>query len=76
MILIHMLPGQEEGNVAFVEEHKAGVFCETSQDAEKTLEKWLDDQGKILQEIGKNAEKIGRPEAAGQIAEKAWDLIN
>ena len=76
MMLIHMLPGQEEGNVKYVEEHKAGSFCETPQDAKKSLEKWLENQGKILQEISECAEKMGRPEAAGKIAEKAWDLIN
>lgn len=75
LMLIHMLPGQEEGNVAYVEEHKAGVFCKTPQKAKKTLEKWLENQGKILHEIGENAEKIGRPEAAEQITDIAWDLM-
>jgi 1,2-diacylglycerol 3-beta-galactosyltransferase len=76
LMLIHMLPGQEEGNVGYVKEHKAGVFCEIPEEAKRTLEVWLANQGKKLMEIRQNAEKIGRPEAAGQIAEIAWDLIN
>ena len=76
MMLIHMLPGQEEGNVDYVMENEAGMFCETPQEARKVLDQWLSDGGKKLKEIGKNAEEFGRPQAAQQIAKKAWELIH
>jgi len=76
MMLIHMLPGQEEGNVDYVVEHGAGAYCETPQEAKETLDEWLADEEKRLQEIAKNAEDLGRPEAANQIARKALELIN
>ena len=76
MMLIHMLPGQEEGNVNYVLEHQAGVFCETPQEARERLDEWLAEDKKRLREIKNNAEIIGRPQAANHIAQKAWGLIN
>jgi UDP-N-acetylglucosamine:LPS N-acetylglucosamine transferase len=62
--------------VDYVLEHETGTFCETPEEAKRTVEMWLADQANKLMEISQNAEKIGRPETAGQIAKKAWDLIN
>lgn len=75
LMLIHMLPGQEEGNVDYVLEHQAGAFCETPGEAKDKLNDWLANGRKKLLEIGKNAEETGRPNAAEKIAGKAWELI-
>ena len=76
MMLVNMLPGQEEGNVDYVMEHKAGVYCDIPEEAKMTLEDWLDDEVGVLQKIAKNAEKIGRPNAAREIVTLAWNLLN
>jgi 1,2-diacylglycerol 3-beta-galactosyltransferase len=76
IMLVHLLPGQEEGNVEYVIEHKAGAFCEKPEEAALTLSDWLKNDGKALRKIAKNSSKTGRPKAAQKIAEKAWGLLN
>ena len=76
LMLIKMLPGQEEGNVEYILEHQAGDFCDTPEKARRTLDDWLADNGKKLKNISNNAAEIGKPDAAEQIAEKAWEIMN
>ncbi len=76
LMLIHMIPGQEKGNLDYVIEHQAGAYCDTPQKLRMTLDEWLADRGKKLLEISKNAEKIGRLDAARQIAAEAWNSLN
>ncbi|MFW5713269.1 MAG: MGDG synthase family glycosyltransferase [Brevefilum sp.] len=75
LMLVHVLPGQEQGNVAFVIDHNAGALCETPEEAYETFSGWLGDGRARLEEIAQNAEDAGRADAARKITEIAWDLI-
>ena len=75
LMLVHVLPGQERGNVDYVLGHNAGAQCETPEDTLKTLTNWLANDLKALREIAENAESAGNADAAVRIAEIAWNLL-
>jgi 1,2-diacylglycerol 3-beta-galactosyltransferase len=75
LMLIHFLPGQETGNVEFVVDNQAGALCQKPIEALETLYNWLKNDCKLLQQTAKNAQKIGRPDAAFEIVEEAIKLI-
>jgi 1,2-diacylglycerol 3-beta-galactosyltransferase len=75
LMLIHFLPGQETGNVEFVVDNQAGALCQKPIEALETLYNWLKNDRKLLQQTAKNAQKIGRPDAAFEIVEEAIKLI-
>ena len=72
LLLIDVLPGQEEGNAEYVVAHGAGELAEKPLDALAILHHWLEDGGRLLAERAENAREIGRPEAAYDIAERVW----
>jgi 1,2-diacylglycerol 3-beta-galactosyltransferase len=72
LLLIDVLPGQEEGNAEYVLAHGAGELAETPMDALAILYHWLEDGGRLLAERAEKARQIGRPEAAYDIAERVW----
>ena len=72
LLLIDVLPGQEEGNAEYVVEHGAGELAEKPMDALAILYHWLEDDGQLLAERAGNARQIGRPQAAYEIAERVW----
>ncbi len=71
MILIDLIPGQEIGNADYVLQGGAG---ELAQDPINTLEilcHWLEHDGRLLRERAANAARLGRPQAAYNVAELA-----
>lgn len=72
MLLVDVIPGQEEGNAQYVVEGGAGRRVESPVDALETLFDWLDNDGGLLAEAARNARKLGRPDAAYAVAERAW----
>ena len=76
LLLIHALPGQEIGNADYVVEHDAGVYCKTPEEILRTLADWLSGSQTRLSEVSKNAAQLGNKDAAVQIAEKAWEILN
>ncbi len=67
IILYAKLPGQEDGNVTFVEEEGAGAWAPTPQDVVRTLTRWIsrpEERKKVIE----NCRRAGRPEAARTIA--------
>jgi 1,2-diacylglycerol 3-beta-galactosyltransferase len=67
IILYSKVPGQEDGNVTFVEEEGAGVWAPTPQDVVRTLTRWIsrpEERKKVIE----NCRRAGRPEAARTIA--------
>ncbi len=76
LLLIHALPGQEIGNADYVVEHDAGAFCETPEDILRTLADWLGGSQARLGQVSKNATRLGNKNAAFQIADKAWTILN
>jgi 1,2-diacylglycerol 3-beta-galactosyltransferase len=75
LLLIEFIPGQETGNVRFVQENHAGRLSASPQETLSILQRWLQDGGQILQETAANARRIGRPKAACQVAQTIWEAI-
>jgi 1,2-diacylglycerol 3-beta-galactosyltransferase len=67
IILYSKLPGQEDGNVTFVEEEGAGVWAPRPNDVVRALTRWIsrpEERKKVIE----NCRRAGRPEAARTIA--------
>ncbi len=75
LMLVHVLPGQEQGNVDYVLDHEAGALCETPQEALETLSCWLANAKTEIEEIAQHAEDAGQADAAFRIAERSWKLL-
>lgn len=76
LMLIDVIEGQETGNAEFVRENGAGEVARMPLDMLETLYHWLSDGGKRLQTCSRNARRVGRPQAADEIAELAWSLAS
>jgi len=67
IILYAKLPGQEDGNVTFVESEGAGVWAPKPQLVVRTLTRWLcrpSERGQVV----KNARRAARPDSSRRIA--------
>jgi 1,2-diacylglycerol 3-beta-galactosyltransferase len=67
IILYSKLPGQEDGNVTFVEEEGAGVWAPHPLDVVRTLTRWISRPAE-RQKVVENCRRAGKPEAARRIA--------
>jgi len=67
IILYSKLPGQEDGNVTFVQEEGAGVWAPNPQDVVRTLTRWISRPAE-RQKVIENCRRAGNPEAARTIA--------
>lgn len=67
IILYSKLPGQEDGNVTFVEEEGAGVWAPTPMEVVRALTRWIS-RPVERQQVVENCRRAGRPEAAHTIA--------
>jgi 1,2-diacylglycerol 3-beta-galactosyltransferase len=74
ILLIDVIEGQETGNAEFVVENGAGEVARMPLDMLETLYHWLSNDTELLQTRAHNARKVGRPQAADEIAELAWTL--
>lgn len=74
IILYARLPGQEDGNVTFVEEEGAGVWAPHPQDVVRTLTRWISrpaERKKVIE----NCRGAGKPEAARTIAHTIAEIL-
>jgi 1,2-diacylglycerol 3-beta-galactosyltransferase len=74
IILYSKLPGQEDGNVTFVQEEGAGVWAPTPQEVVRALTRWIsrpDEKQKVIE----NCRRAGRPEAARIIAKTIGEML-
>lgn len=74
IILYSKLPGQEDGNVTFVEEEGAGVWAPTPQEVVRALTRWIsrpEERKKVIE----NCRRAGRPEAARTIARTIGEML-
>lgn len=76
LILIDIIPGQETGNAEFVVNQGAGEIALDPVSVLETVSHWLQDGHKVLQDCTKNAQALGKPEAAFTIAESVWSGTN
>jgi 1,2-diacylglycerol 3-beta-galactosyltransferase len=74
MILYAKLPGQEDGNVTFVEEEKVGVWAPQPEQIVQTLTEWIQNP-EIRLEYAENCRRAARPDAARQIARAIGETL-
>jgi 1,2-diacylglycerol 3-beta-galactosyltransferase len=67
IILYSKLPGQEDGNVNFVEEEGAGVWAPKPVDVVRALTRWIS-RPRSGKKVIENCRRAGSPEAARTIA--------
>jgi UDP-N-acetylglucosamine:LPS N-acetylglucosamine transferase len=72
LVLIDVLPGQETGNAEYVVGGGAGERADNGLAALEIVYHWLDRDGTLLTERARNARRLGRPRAAHDVAERAW----
>jgi 1,2-diacylglycerol 3-beta-galactosyltransferase len=73
LLLVEAIPGQEEGNAAFVTEGGAGVLAGDPVEALAAVGHWLEKGGAGLAEVAARAHTLGRPQAAYRAAERTWE---
>jgi 1,2-diacylglycerol 3-beta-galactosyltransferase len=74
MIISEALPGQEIGNVDYLVENQAGALTSAPVEVRETAISWLKDDRALLKTYQKNARKLGKPQAAYDIAKSLWGL--
>jgi 1,2-diacylglycerol 3-beta-galactosyltransferase len=72
LLLIDVIPGQEEGNRDFVLKYGAGVMVENPMQTIETLSHWLADDGRVLKEYAKSACSVGRSNSAFDAVDLIW----
>jgi 1,2-diacylglycerol 3-beta-galactosyltransferase len=74
IILYSKLPGQEDGNVTFVEEEGAGVWAPKPQDVVRALTRWIS-RPEEKQKVIDNCIRAGKPGAAREIAKTIGGML-
>lgn len=74
MILYSAIPGQEEGNVDFVEENQIGTFAPKPEMMVEVLQSWF--QKGELQRLAQRALEIAHPGAVWEIADAIWEYAH
>jgi len=74
IILYSKLPGQEDGNVTFVQEEGAGVWAPTPPEVVRTLTRWIS-RPEERKQVVENCRRAGRPQAARTIAHVIGDRL-
>jgi len=76
MILVDVIPGQETGNANYVVSGDAGVLATNPPDVLEIMCHWLEKDRSYYQEQAQNARRLGRPQAAFDIAELTWEAVS
>ena len=74
IMLVDVLPGQETGNADYVVENGAGDLTMSSAEVLEATAHWLMNDRRLLRVRTENAERMGRPNAAYEVANTAWVL--
>lgn len=75
-IICGHIPGQEVGNVTYVQEHGAGAYAEDPSEIAALVRAWVDPSNPTLQQMAKQAARLARPRAALDIAQEVHDLLS
>jgi 1,2-diacylglycerol 3-beta-galactosyltransferase len=75
VIIYGFIPGQEEGNVRYVLEHRAGSYAPTPAQVASLVREWLQPDNHMLREMAANASALARPDAALVIAQRLHHLL-
>jgi 1,2-diacylglycerol 3-beta-galactosyltransferase len=74
ILLSGFVPGQEEGNVEYVINKGVGTWAEKPQRIADTLAQWLRPGNETLTHMAQKAHRLGRPQAALDIAAEIFSL--
>jgi len=75
VVVYGFIPGQEEGNVRYVQEHNAGAFITDPAAVAQVACDWLCPGNDEWRQVVANATALARPNAALVIAERLHDLL-
>lgn len=75
IILYGYIPGQEEGNVRYVQKYNAGVYLPDPEAIAREVVDWLKPGNPVLEQMAHNAARLARPEAALTIARRIYSLL-
>lgn len=76
LVLSGFIPGQEEGNVPYVVDHKVGVYNEDPAEIGRIIQAWFGSNQAELQTLSANARKLGHPQATFDIVESIAKFLN
>ena len=72
LLLVDVLPGQETGNADYVVQNGAGALALSPVEVLETLHHWMMNDALTLQHVSQNAQRLGQPNAAYDVANAAW----
>ena len=75
ILLSGFLPGQETGNVTFIEQGGAGVLRKEPAEIVNTLSQWLAPETNTLDQLAEHAKEMARPRAAIDIAKMLDEIL-
>lgn len=75
VLITGFVPGQENGNVTWIEQHNAGEFVPEIAQAARLVGEWLRPGNPQLEEMAIRARAIAQPEAASRIVEAALHFL-
>jgi len=73
ILLTDFIEGQETNNARFVMEGEAGELVHNPLEGLETICHWMADGGKLLAKLSQNSKRLGRPRAAYDAADLAWE---
>lgn len=74
MILSDAIPGQETGNVRYIQMNQAGLFARGSRRIARAVKHWIEGGSDLLAERARNAARLAQPDAVWQVADEIWEL--
>lgn len=73
LLLVEVIPGQEEGNATYVTEGGAGELVNDPSEALVAVCHWLENRSAGLAAQAARARDLGRPQAAFRVADLVWE---
>ena len=75
MLLVDVLPGQEEGNASLVVTNRAGILTKSPTELLEAFFHVMNDDRKLLREMSENARKIGHPRASLDVCDIIFHFL-
>ncbi len=72
MLLVDVIPGQEEGNRDYVVKNGAADMIESPMEMLETMAHLMADGGALFKQRARNARQLGKPNSALDVAEMVW----
>ena len=75
MLLIDVLPGQEEGNAKLVVNNRCGILTKSPQELSEAFFHTMMNDGALLKEMGANARKNGHPRSSLDVCDIIFHFL-